>query len=793
MGWGEDVRWGVDFLNPKGSDLSFNHILAKSSKSADSPLQGETLIGHTLNVIHSFQKLFGEDNQSPTRLLHRWLHFFKLDESVFDSFYINGIVAASLHDIGKANSGFQEIVRGKKGRQVLWHDHISALILWLPSVREQLEQIEHIDLRITFSAIAGHHLRSALDKFAIPLNPDIKIFRFFPESVTDVFSLLFDHIQHQNTTSGGLDIPTMWNLEESSDFNPLQLGEKIKKELYRFKKVLRKNNELNRLLMAVRSSLIVSDSVGSALFRENKDICEWLNEVFGQPLTGKYIQQHIIQSRVNEIKEKQNSFQWNDFQLEMDNLPERVLLLSPCGSGKTLAAWRWIQARLNVQPSSRVIFLYPTRATATEGFRDYVSWAPEADASLIHGTAAYDLIGMFDHTEDKRYGKSYLTEDRLFALGYWPRTIFSATVDQFLGFMQQVYSSVCLLPLLADSVIVFDEVHSFDRSLFSALKLFLKNFNIPTLCMTASLPTARCEALQNECGLSLFPSDTAKFADLERKAEMPRYQVKCLEDKEAVEEIFYDIYADEIPLKILWVVNTVSRCQEIAKSFNALCYHSRFKLEHRKNQHNAVVKAFKQENGSILAVTTQVCEMSLDLSADILISEQAPITSLIQRMGRCNRHDQPLNKKLGKVYFYPPDDEKPYSMKELEHGDIFAKLLDGKDISQKTLEILLEKYGPNEIEVEKYAAFLENGPWAQAREASLRDETDFTVTALLNEDISNFYKLRNRGEPVDGLFLSVPKKFAYEHSKIGKYPLGAPATHYDPQFGFFEHPVEEIL
>ena len=43
----------------------------------------------------------------------------------------------------------------------------------------------------------------------------------------------------------------------------------------------------------------------------------------------------------------------------------------------------------------RVIFLYPTRATATEGFKDYVAWAPEADAGLIHGTAAYELDGMF--------------------------------------------------------------------------------------------------------------------------------------------------------------------------------------------------------------------------------------------------------------------------------------------------------------------------------------------------------------------------------------------------------------
>ena len=39
---------------------------------------------------------------------------------------------------------------------------------------------------------------------------------------------------------------------------------------------------------------------------------------------------------------------------------------------------------------------------------------------------------------------------RLYALGFWTRRIFSATVDQFLSFLQYGYGSVCLLPLLAD-------------------------------------------------------------------------------------------------------------------------------------------------------------------------------------------------------------------------------------------------------------------------------------------------------------------------------------------------------
>ena len=77
------------------------------------------------------------------------------------------------------------------------------------------------------------------------------------------------------------------------------------------------------------------------------------------------------------------------------------------------------------------------------------------------------------------------------ALQHWSKRIVSATVDQFLGFMAYSYGPVCLLPLLADSVIVVDEVHSFDRAMFSALLGFLKAFDVPVLCMTATLQQGR--------------------------------------------------------------------------------------------------------------------------------------------------------------------------------------------------------------------------------------------------------------------------------------------------------------
>lgn len=767
-------------------------ILAKSGiPKGEPPDPDATLLGHTQKVVESFRLLFGPDENTPTRLARCWLRFFRLGASEFRRFYRNGLMACGAHDSGKGNTGFQEVVDGRSGAQVLRHEHLSGLLLWLPEIQQCLGAVAEIDLRIVFSAVAGHHLRAGAKDFAVPLDPDVKIFRVYPDALTELFHFALHCVDDRVQAPEHFEIPEIWCFEGSGDINPGALRERIRKrELPKFARELKKDPTTNRLLMAVKAGLVAADSAGSAMAREKKDVVDWFGAAFGDTLNGAMIDEKVIQPRLNQIASTKGAFQWLQFQEAMEALPPRALLLSPCGSGKTLGAWRWIKAQLDHEPALRVIFLYPTRATATEGFRDYVSWAPEAEAALAHGTAAYDLEGMFGQPDEEKFGKHFSTEDRLYALGYWHRRIFSATVDQFLGFMQHVYRSICLLPLLADSVVVFDEVHSFDKSLFSALKRFLKTFDIPVLCMTASLPAERRRDLTEDCGLQLFPAEGVRFSDLEQKAAMPRYRVRCIEP-DAAESIALNAF--DSGKRVLWVVNTVARCQTLSKRLSALCYHSRYRLKDRKRKHEAVVTAFQTQERPVLAVTTQVCEMSLDLDADVLLSEVAPITSIIQRMGRCRRHAKPGEGDLGEVYLYPPEDEKPYEPVELSGVPELLDAIHGRDMSQNQLTALLEAHGPAETEVEKYAAFLESGAWMVSREANLRDITDFTVNALLDSDIFEYFELRKSKQPIDGLLVPAQRRIAREHPKLGRFPLVAPSSHYDPQYGLFDHPLEVIL
>ncbi len=106
------------------------------------------------------------------------------------------------------------------------------------------------------------------------------------------------------------------------------------------------------------------------------------------------------------------------------------------------------------------------------------------------------------------------------------------------------------------------------------------------------------------------------------------------------------------------------------RGFQPLVYHSRFRYEDRVRQHGRIISAFRQ-GGPVLAIATQVAEMSLDLSADLLVTDLAPVPALIQRLGRLNRRSTPKSPKPPKPFLIiEPDTAAPY--KSQEEPDPFA-------------------------------------------------------------------------------------------------------------------------
>ena len=71
-----------------------------------------------------------------------------------------------------------------------------------------------------------------------------------------------------------------------------------------------------------------------------------------------------------------------------------------------------------------------------------------------------------------------------------------------------------------------------------------------------------------------------------------------------------------------------------------MLHHSRYAVEDRTwlDQQLLSIFGLNGNRGSIIAVTTQTAEQSLDIDADLLITDACPADVLLQRLGRLHRH-----------------------------------------------------------------------------------------------------------------------------------------------------------
>jgi len=347
--------------------------------------------------------------------------------------------------------------------------------------------------------------------------------------------------------------------------------------------------------------------------------------------------------------------------------------------------------------------------------------------------------------------------------------------------MSNARKAIYSLPAMMCGAIVFDEIHAFDDHLFGHLLVFLKNFpRLPVLLMTASLPEERLRAVER-IRPDLVPIPGPPDFEL-----LERYKVS---DSFNENEVWCKV--EEVVAcggKVLWVRNrvdwanaTYAECRRRLAGGEINVYHSRFRYKDRSHRHRVVIDNFKSKDKGAVLVATQVAEMSLDLSADLLITDIAPIPSLIQRLGRLNRRstpDHPLSHKPALVSSLPegePNVALPYEKEELETALQWLGSLKAtqKALSQRDLADAFARFStPAEYDLataEKRAVFF-SGLW-RTRPGVTRGE-GYTMSVILEDDLNKCAEWNQHGEPTKDWFrrheVSIPiKQAAMQWKRVG--------------------------
>jgi CRISPR-associated endonuclease/helicase Cas3 len=628
--------------------MDADRLWAKSKWDDEPETPSMLLPGHLEDVYHAAQRVLDATADDQLKALG-------LDPDKYrERFRRIVLLAAAVHDLGKANDHFQGMIRRTAERkdrpQGLRHEWVTVLMLkglreWLlPALGGNAN-----DFAILEWAVAGHH--PAHNHASPPMGvvgdtgPELRTFSDHPH-----FGRIGNWLGTAFRLAAYQPLPAeTYSLSGSSAVFGI-----INRWMIDGKKVWgRLTAEERRLVAAVKNCLIAADVAGSALPKAVTEPSRWnwITDSFGdRPAPGDL--QSIVNHRLNGGTPRA-------FQTAVaDSTAPVTFVKAGCGSGKTLAAYMWAAKN---HPTRRLFFCYPTTGTATEGFKDYL-FEPDVKADLFHSRRDVDFEIILKTGRDADHPDADALI-RIDSLDAWSTPIVACTVDTVLGLVQNNKRGLFAWPALAQSAFVFDEIHAFDDRLFGSLLRFLRDVpGLPVLLMTASLPKAREDALRETLADLRRPFDPIPGpAELENR---PRYHKAPLTDNDPLPLVRETIQAGG---KVLWVCNTVKRVMDAAArtgAFGPMLYHSRFKYEDRVERHKAVIDAFRGK-GSALAICSQVAEMSLDLSADLLVTDLATVPALIQRLGRLNRRAE-ANDPTKPFVVVEPDSHLPYTADDLE-------------------------------------------------------------------------------------------------------------------------------
>lgn len=674
---------------------------------------------------------------------------------------------AWLHDLGKANSHFQRMMLGRdrlagtRLAQAFRHEYVSA---WLGAEVAPIHEW-------LFDGVVGPRREAVMwAALLAALNHHVKLpdlDRLAPQTGTgDSQVVVFaNHADFRGGLAAACKLLTLPEPPSVSEFR-LDLTDDPLAGLAatlidRAAWLEQQESSTNRFVALAKALVIAADVAASAVLRTDhtvsrRSLAGWARQCLERTCTGADLDSEVIAPQIEHLG---GLDELRDFQRELANTGARVSFVrAGCGSGKTLGAYLW--ARRHAE-GRRLFLCYPTTGTATQGFREYVLGTGIAvDSALLHSRAEADIEGLQATPEQPREELAA----RLDAIRSWDVKVAVCTVDRVLGILANARASLFTSPAILQGAFVFDEIHLYDETLFAALLRFLATFTgCPILLMTASLPEARRDAiatcLRDAAGEALHVIDgPAKLEEVER------YRVRG-----PVPELPWEIIERVIREggRVLWVSNRVSWCMDRAREAEmrlanaaraigvpaeevVLPYHSRYRYCDRLKRHNDVIKAFDLSDRSVLAVTTQVCEVSLDISAQLLVTDLASVPALIQRLGRLNRRvseRNPGSPRDAIVCDVSEGDAKPYTPAMLTTARQWLDRLattPGDALSQRHL-------------TERFAELDEGGyaqagpsPWLDggvtSSQAPLRDASG-TVAIVREEDVSTCTDRDRRGHP----------------------------------------------
>ena len=358
-----------------------------------------------------------------------------------------------------------------------------------------------------------------------------------------------------------------------------------------------------------------------------------------------------LESRLEKLKDdfvgKGFSDGWNEMQrFAKENTDSNLILIGSTGLGKTEASLLWIgnNKGFYVLPLKTAINAMYRRIRNTLYKDDYAE-----NLGLLHG----ELENIYLEDESPATSSSETEESIKFWEYYGltramslPLTI--TTPDQVFRFAFKYCSYELQLATYSYSKMVIDEIQAYSPDILATLVYSLQLIDMvggKFAITTATLPPFIKDLLQEGIDKKIEYKEKSFLNEKIRHRVSLRHSAINIDDIKAFIE---DKYNQE-SMKLLVVANTVRKAQSIYRELKSWLeendieiemnlLHSKFTVQHRSEKEDAILKDGESKcKKRVIWISTQVVEASLDIDFDYLFTELSDLSSLLQRLGRCNR------------------------------------------------------------------------------------------------------------------------------------------------------------
>ncbi len=337
-----------------------------------------------------------------------------------------------------------------------------------------------------------------------------------------------------------------------------------------------------------------------------------------------------------------------------------IILQAPTGAGKHFASQLpFLQARTGHAKNvpRKCVYSVPMRVLANQ-FKD---WFEEFTQTTFKDLEGRIVVGIQtgEHSRDNEFRAdvTYATIDQV--LSSW--LLHPYGLSRRMGNLNA--------GALVGSYLVFDEFHLFDPdstlpTTFHMLKA-LKGVS-PFVLMTATFSRPMLAQLGDILGAETFVLTDDELAELPSLKKTRQFEVvtrPLTQDDDIFTQNILDEHASQTGRKrSIVILNQVKRAQAVFRQLKeevpagtvVKLLHSRFRPEDRAATEAFVRREFGKEKEkeytaeSIILVATQAIEVGVDITCQVLHTELAPASSVLQRAGRCARYEG----ETGKVFVY---------------------------------------------------------------------------------------------------------------------------------------------